>query len=459
MIATSPPVSPPVAPPIEPGPPRIGPEGARRRLAERARAYLGRTPGRLRLASAVMVVVLLVVWIVAAASLGARRRATNDAGVTIEPLLVATQDLYTSLADADASAANAFLSGGIEPPAERQRYVDDLDEATGQLPAVARGASSGAAQKDVQLLNAQIPTYAGLVETARANNRLGYPVGAAYLRQASTLMRSQILPAANRVYQLEDAQLRQRYASAGASGDAAGVAVTAVIALAVLVGTQVWVARRSHRLFNLPLLGATVGVFVLAGWTLIAFGQSHHALATAQGKGSDPVEVLSRARALTLQAEGDENLTLVARGTGDAFVADFQSVTSQLGGSDGRSGLLAQAARLTAGQPAAANDINAAVAAYVSYLDFHTQVRKADDGGNFTQAVTLAIGPSAEYPAFVKLDTALRGALASEQAEFTTHAADARSPLDALRYGIPILAVLAAALALAGIQQRLNDYR
>ena len=66
------------------------------------------------------------------------------------------------------------------------------------------------------------------------------------------------------------------------------MAVTVLIALAVLIGTQVWMTRRTHRLFNLPLVAATVCVVVLAGWALIAFSQSHAALATAQQQGIRP---------------------------------------------------------------------------------------------------------------------------------------------------------------------------
>ncbi|HEY2301725.1 MAG TPA: hypothetical protein VGH66_07520 [Acidimicrobiales bacterium] len=461
MIATSPPAAPPVAPSIEPEPAPPPVQDSGRGRLERARSHVLTTPGLLRLASIVIVVLLVAAWIVATASLAARRRATRDAGLTIEPLLVATQNLYTSLADADASAANGFLSGGIDPAAARQRYVDDINGATSQLPVIARGVAGAAAHQDVQLLNAQIPVYTGLVETARTNNRLGFPVGAAYLRQASALMRSQILPASNRLYQLEEDELQQRYASAGAARDAAGVTVAVLVALTALVVTQLWMARRSHRVFNIPLVAATVGVVAMAGWALIAFNQAHHALATAQRKGSDAVEVLSRARALTLQAEGDENLTLVARGTGADFVTDFQNVTSQLGGTNGESGLLADAARLTANQPEAAAHVQDAMTAYRNYLALHTQVRSADDGGRFPAAVGLAIGsgPTDEYPAFVKLDTALQQALGATQKQFVAHASDARGPLDPLRFGVPILVLLAIGLALFGIQMRINDYR
>jgi hypothetical protein len=160
-----------------------------------------------------------------------------------------------------------------------------------------------------------------------------------------------------------------------------------------------------------------------------------------------------------LQAEGDENLTLVARGTGSAFVADFQAVTTELGGASGTSGLLAEASKLTAGQPSAAGHVAAAVTAYRTYLSQHVAVRKADDSGDFVAAVAAAIGPKGQYPAFVQLDTSLRQALDASQQVFVKDASDARTPLDSLRYGIPILALLAAGLSLAGAQQRINDYR
>ena len=56
----------------------------------------------------------------------------------------------------------------------------------------------------VQLLgrvNAQLAVYTGLVETARTNNRAGNPVGSSYLSEASSLMQTQILPDAQRLYE------------------------------------------------------------------------------------------------------------------------------------------------------------------------------------------------------------------------------------------------------------------
>jgi hypothetical protein len=281
-------------------------------------------------------------------------------------------------------------------------------------------------------------------------------VGAAYLRQASTVMRTQILPAVNGVYQLEAARLHQRYSSAGAGADTVGVLIVAVVAFAVLIGAQLWVAERSNRIFNVPLVAATVLVLAAVVWTLVAFAASHHSMAQAKGGGSDAVEVLARARSVALQSSSDESLAIVARGNGQAFLTDFESAKSQLGSAT--SGLLGQAANLTARQPEARRDIQSALIGYNRYLAAHTKVRDLDANGDSAQIVAQG-AITEEYPAFLAMNNSLGSALGVMQKQFTTKASSARSTLSALPYAVPVLLILAALLALAGIQQRINDYR
>src|SRR5260370_18073455 len=66
---------------------------------------------------------------------------------------------------------------------------------------------SGSASKDLAALSAGLPVYAGEVGTAVADNRLGLPLGAAYLREASALLRGTLLPAASDIYTKESGLL------------------------------------------------------------------------------------------------------------------------------------------------------------------------------------------------------------------------------------------------------------
>jgi hypothetical protein len=413
------------------------------------------TPGRLRLASLAIVAGLIVALVVSMASLNSRHRATRDAGLTVEPLLVGTQDIYGSLADADATAADAFLTGGIEPTALLDQYSADIKRATDQLADVTRRASSAAARADLRIVTEQLPVYTGLVEAARANNRQNFPVGAAFLRQGSTLMRTQILPATNRVYQLEGSELHRRYSSAGAGIDTVAVVLLALIVLALLVGTQIWMASRTNRVFNLPLVIATVLILAASIWTLVAFAGSHHSMAQARKAGSDPVEILARTRSVALQASNDESLAIIARGSGQSYLTDFDNAVKQLGSADDSSSLLGQTAKVTADQPEVRQTI---LAEYGAYLKSHDQVRNADKAGQSAQAVAT-VATNDEYPHLQKLNGALVSTLGVSQARFASHASSARSTLSPLTYALPILIILAALLALAGIQQRINDYR
>src|SRR5215470_8888534 len=148
---------------------------------KRLRAIVASTPARLTLWMVALLVVALGYGI--AALVGSVQTSSSVASVRTSsgPLTVSAQSLYRSLWDADATAAAGFLSAGAEPPALRQRYLDDIASAGTALANVA--AAGQTASQALNTLATQLPVYTGLVEAARANNRQGYPVGAAYQRE------------------------------------------------------------------------------------------------------------------------------------------------------------------------------------------------------------------------------------------------------------------------------------
>ena len=418
-------------------------------VGRRARARAGTTPGRLRFASLAILVLIIPLWVVSAGALGARRRAAAAAGLETEPLLVGAQGMYASLSDADATAANTFLTGGLEPVARRQRYVSDLKAASDQLTTVARQVgSSSVAQQDVTVVTDQLPVYAGLVEAARANNRQNLPVGAAYLREASALMRTQILPATDRLYRIEATRLDHNYQSGASALDVIAIVLLGAAVLAALILSQLYLARRTNRVLNVPVLIATVLVVVLGALLLHAFVAEQHDLHQAQVQGSDPVQVLSQARILALRAQGDESLFLVEPLSGAQYQADFDNVIAKLGGKDGSGGLIAEAS-----QVAGVSD-----GGYLGpYLRAHQSVNQLNGEGQYDQAVKEATGN--EVATFDTLNDGLTRDIGNSQASFTHYAATARHDLRNLSIAIAVLLVVVAGLALFGLQQRINEYR
>src|SRR2546430_3404790 len=284
---------------------RVRPGG---RVAARARS----TPGRLTALMLLLAVLGLLAGI--AGVVGVMQRSARVDGVRTGsgPLTVQAQQLYRSLSDADATVAAAFLSSGIEPAALRQRYQDDIAAASAALSAVTAGA--GTDRDSVARLAAQLPVYTGLIDTARTYNRLGRPLGAAYLREASGLMRSELLPAAQSLYASETRQLR-----ADRTGGAAfpWLAVPLLLlTIAGLVWAQRYLTRRTHRLLNVGLVAATFLAVVMLGWTTVSWAAVQNHLDAGRRTGSEQVDLLGQPPIAALTAGADEALTLVARGSG-----------------------------------------------------------------------------------------------------------------------------------------------
>src|SRR5690606_7202900 len=114
------------------------------------------------------------------------------------------------------------------------------------------GLTGGAVATVVTELSTGIPVYAGLVETARAYHRQGLPLGAAYLRQGSGMMREHLLPAAQRLFHaVADELALARQQAARFPGYAVPLGLLTVVALAA---SQIYLARRTRRLLNPGLL-------------------------------------------------------------------------------------------------------------------------------------------------------------------------------------------------------------
>jgi hypothetical protein len=438
------------------------------------RSWLRTTPGRLRSASAVLLLALLLFAVVTTVATEVRSRAAGAVQTKSAPELVAIEKLYGSLADADATASTTYLRAGAEPPVLRARYLADLRQAGEQLTTVAKGAdSSPEARAALRTIGESLPRYAGLVDTARTNTRLGNQVGSAYLSDASQLLRDQILPAATTLYRQTARNLDRNYRSGTSTSTVAVVVIVGAAMLGLLVLVQVYVRRRSNRLLNVGLVGATVLVVVILGWTLLRYSAAHDALNRAQAHGSDSVEVLSSARILSLLAQNNENLALVERGSGDAYVTEFERLMNSLGGKDGHGGLLHEAA-LVADRTGEGNRIRQLAAPFATVMRVHSDVRAADNQGEYNLAVGLSVGTAdpdtaatlasrggthQELDAIDRLDRELQSDITRSQARLLSAAADARRGYGVLEIAIPVLAILAGLLVLLGLERRIAEYR
>ncbi len=405
----------------------------RQALVRRVTGLARSTPGRLSLIILLLVLGSLTSGALTTYAVVRQSQALEDLSTRSEPLSHAAQEVYRALQDADATAASAFLSGGLEPTRLRERYEKDIAQAQAAL-----SVATASSPELTATLAAQLPVYTGLIETARSNNRQGYPVGAAYLREASNLMRTELLPAAQELYRAETGRVTR--AQDEAKFPVAEVLVALAFVIALLL-TQRYLTRKTNRVLNIGLLVATAAAVLSLLWVTTVsvllmrdVGDSRTA--------SQQVDVLAQARIATLTARGDETLTLVARGAGQAYEKSYVETSERLGE------LLEQARQGESGA------VQEARRAFAQWQQVHQRIREADDAGQYADAVKLI-----DNSFFDSLDQALVQAIGEARQDFSDEVAVARSTLAGTVAGLLVLALISAAGSTTGLWQRLKEYR
>jgi hypothetical protein len=451
---------------VSPGP--VTPAPAVRRAWWRPRLDGATTPARLRLLLALLILLSLAWGVLAALTADQHASAAADVVAVSEPLSLDAEQIYTSLSDADATAASAFLAGGLEPVKARQRYQADITQAAIRIEAASALVGSSAARTqlpghltkqasaagtavgdDLAILSGQLPAYTDEVGTARADNRLGLPLGAAYLREASGLLRGTLLPAASDIYTRESTLLTS------ASAQATGLPLIVVAAVAglglgyVLLRSSRWLSRHTHRVVNYGLLLVSLAGLVSLVWLVAAFVVGRGDLLHAQQQGSAPAQAFARAEVAALQAHADESLTLIDNGGEDTYQTDYLAQQKLLGPGPGT--LLA--AVQAAGSPG--SDVAAQARAW---YQAHAALRAKDDGGSHGAAVQSALNGNAAT-SFARLSATLSQGINDHQAVFAASARSGRDAFTGLAVGMIVASLVMVGGCAWGLSRRLAEYR
>jgi hypothetical protein len=281
--------------------------------------------------------------------------------------------------------------------------------------------------------------YAVSIEQARANNRQGLPVGAAYLRNASSTLRSGALPILDNLVSANSA----RAADAMDSRIGWLFGIVGLLALAALVAAMVWVAQRFKRRINVGLL--TAGLLVLLTWVagVVVLAQVSAQVNNIQQGSFSSVNSAAAARIQANNAKSNESLTLIARGSGAAFEQAWAASAGQV---DTRLAALPGADLARAWTP---------------YKSTHQQIRKLDDGGSWDAAVALATGSGATSSnvLFGRFDAAATSFLDEVSEETSAGLAAPQALLVVLAVLTFLAGVGTALLARRGLAERLREYR
>jgi hypothetical protein len=421
--APAPPVS--AAPPPAPALP-----------ATTARPAVSQTPRRLRLLSLGLIVAGVLFGVFGGAVLALQAQALGRADDNAAQL-VRVQQIQTDLLSADATATNSFLVGGLEPTAQRESYDRLIADASRLIAEAAR--AQPADEAALAALNTEVVSYSTTIELARANNRQGFPIGAQYLRTASSGLRTTALPILDTLVKVN----AERAADEMDSRAGWWFALVGVLVLAGFVLTMVWLARTFRRTLNVGvLIGAVVLLAVLVG-VAIGLGRIGSALNQLENGTFTQLTAAAQARIRANDAKSNESLTLISRGSGAAFEQAWKDSAAQVENNLG-----------TVGD----EDLKTR---WADYTAVHGKIRSLDDGGSWDQAVALATGTGAgsANATFSAFDT---GATAAVDQLSTALADGVRTPRGQLVFAalLTLLAGIGAALlGRWGLAARLREYR
>ncbi|TDX80922.1 hypothetical protein EDF35_0585 [Rathayibacter sp. PhB151] len=430
------------APPAPPAPAQAAPAARRPTLLARATSTTPRTL-RLLLVLTALAAVLFGVFGQQAASLQAR--AAQEAREQAAQL-IGVQDVRNLLVDANAIAANTFLVGGLEPAEQRQTYVDNLADASSRIAQLAATQPDDA--ETLAKVATKLTTYSGLIEQARANNRQGFPVGSAYLDQAS----SQLTDAEKGILTDLNGLVTRGADRVAAAYDTVRFSVLLLIGslamLLLLIAAQVWLARRTHRYLNRPLATAT-GLLLLVGiGGALVLGSIAGRAAAVRAEPYQATLVVSQALTAASDAKSLESFTLIKRGSGAALESEFQAAAKDAGD------------RLQAGVDDGIVD-GALLTELNAWLDLHAAIREQDDGGNWDDAVELATatGDGTANGAFTTFANDARLAIVDDTTTTRTELDDGSATASIASWILLAAGLAGALLAWRGVAQRLEEYR
>ena len=406
------------------------------------------TPTRLWLLLATAVAAVLTVGLVTGFSLAGRESTASRTAQGTEALYAEVQDLSYNLADANATAATALLTGSETTSGFTTRYDSDLSQAEDLLSAASqRVADDAYASGRLKSVAEQIPVYTGLIGQALADNRLAYPASGAYLRQASLLLTGSML------VETGDVAGEQQSSTSGGIGSSSSFALWVLVF--GLIGLEaIWlvarrVSRTTHRRVNLGLLGAMIAVIGLVGWSLFAFGGAGIESGSAGDDFGSIVSAQSEVSQLSL-AETYVALQQIDRGEdqgGDATAAKTALILAD-----------------PAPGEAASSSAAALAAAQSQYGKFDTcalAAINAANAGQYESKVDASGGVGGCEPSAGVLHDDLLYIFDESQAHFEQDMSSLGSQYagsGALPVGIAI-GVLGAVAAAYGINRRLAEYR
>ena len=409
------------------------------------------TPARLRTWSVVLSALLALsalLGVLAARSLDDSASEIRD---NIGPVLIETQGLVASIAEADAANTSVFLSGidgGVEDRQQRALYENALERAPRQIESIsARLAIDSPSHAPLQAAGSQLTEYAGTVERARVRNSEGLDAATDDLREA-------LLLAGDSGGMLDNVGLvnaqNQARLEVGVETSVAVIAIASVVMVITILGlliAQFRLRKLTKRSLNPGLLMATGLAIAALVWLTWSSATMVTDLQAAANDGYDSIELIGELQTAAFAFRTNEALAII--GT-DAFSqSDRNDATAEVGDLIGAIGLAADTDRERSA-------VELLATRWERYRSTSNVIALSLSQGQVDGARTLAIEGSNED--FNGFNTTLEAVLLGNRDQFDLGVQSANDRLRWLGLAMVILPLLGVAFVLAGYQPRINEY-
>ena len=408
--------------------------------------------------------------------------------------------LYLALTDMDAETANILVFGNDKDLAGNRAqalklYARDRDSASTELQGATVSAGGDAAAQNalVGILNA-LGRYEELASRAtslndEANAPASHPAPAALsaYRQATDLMRDSLLPAADRLIDVNNRSFTATYDDErGLLSDLRWAALgLGLLTVGPLVALQLFITRRFRRMINPPLAAATLLCVTVIGTAVTTSGDEQHQLAIARHDAFDSVVALSAARAVGYDANADESRNLLDAERGGQYSDAFFGKSQKIVQIDGSS-LAAYSSDIAAARQAYLADhadvrfggylgtefhnitftgersaAERALSAWVDYAHTDHTTREYVAAGRLDQAIRLntSWAKGGSNHAFQQWDDAMRDDIAINDNAFSAAVSSGQSELDSSLVLVIAGTAVALVLAAVGVRLRLREFR
>jgi hypothetical protein len=197
----------------------------------------------------------------------------NTTAPAIRDVLAARE----AIVEADSAAVDSFRSDEVKLTGPGQQYQNQLTAASQRLVQVAERNAADKGSQDIQLLEAELESYSGLI--GQAQEHVGTAVGIADLWSASHLLHagdSPILIGLNNLVMDQTKALNDQItASSMTPKNLLRWVIPIVLLFLLFFATQEFLRRRFRRAVNLPLLFATVALIGLSVVTSLTVVSQH----------------------------------------------------------------------------------------------------------------------------------------------------------------------------------------